>query len=171
MFPYWQNSFVRTIHKLSLWLYTWTSFIIWLFWQILISCCKCLMPIPLKWRLLGAHTIILSKNIHKVTRTCYVWFEFLWSRRYLTWCTVGTDINSGNLFKWALHSLWYYVSDFSYNNQVSNVESFHLNLYILLNLRLQKCARITKVLQNFARFSSLQQILQKHLPHYLQLTY
>ena len=32
---------------------------------------------------LGAHTIILSKNIHKlkVTKTDYVWFEFLWIRR------------------------------------------------------------------------------------------
>ena len=31
----------------------------------------------------GAHTIILSKNIHKVLKTDYEWFEFLWIRRYL----------------------------------------------------------------------------------------
>ena len=52
----------------------------WLFWQILISYCKFLMPRPLKWCILG--TIILSKNIHKVTKTDYVWFEFSWIRRY-----------------------------------------------------------------------------------------
>ena len=33
--------------------------------------------------MLGAHTIIPSKNIHKVTKRDYVWFEFLWIRRYL----------------------------------------------------------------------------------------
>ena len=57
--------------------------LLWLFWQILISYCKFLMPRPLKWSILGAHTIILSKKIHKVTKTDYVWFEFLWIRRYL----------------------------------------------------------------------------------------
>ena len=56
--------------------------LLWLFWQILISYCKFLMPRPLKWSILGAHTILLSKNIHKVKRTDYVWFEFLWFRRY-----------------------------------------------------------------------------------------
>ena len=25
----------------------------------------------------GAHTVILAKNIHTVTKTDYVWFEFL----------------------------------------------------------------------------------------------
>ena len=30
------------------------------------------MPRPLKWSMLGAHTIILSENIHKVTKTDYV---------------------------------------------------------------------------------------------------
>ena len=57
--------------------------LLWLFWQILISYCKFLMPRPLKWSILGAHTIILSKNIHKGTKKDYVWFEFLWIRRYL----------------------------------------------------------------------------------------
>ena len=33
--------------------------------------------------ILGARTIALSKNIHKVTKTDYVLFEFLWIRRYL----------------------------------------------------------------------------------------
>ena len=42
---------IRTIQKLSLWLYY--DF----FWQILISYCKFLMPRPLKWSILGAHTI------------------------------------------------------------------------------------------------------------------
>ena len=41
------------------------------------------MPRPLKWSKLGAHTMILSKNIHKVKKTDYVWFEFLWIRRYV----------------------------------------------------------------------------------------
>ena len=67
---------IRTIHKLPLWLYY------DIFWQILISYFKFLMPRPLKWSILGAHTIILSKNIHKVTKTDYVWFKFLWIRRY-----------------------------------------------------------------------------------------
>ena len=57
--------------------------LIWLFWQILISNCKFLMPRPLKWSLLGAHTMILSKIIHKVTKTDYVWLIFLWIRRYV----------------------------------------------------------------------------------------
>ena len=35
------------------------------FWQILISYWKFLMPRPLKWGILGASTIILSKDIHK----------------------------------------------------------------------------------------------------------
>ena len=56
----------------------------WLFWQILISYCKFLMSRSLKWSILGAHTIILAKNIHKVTKTVYVWFEFLWIRCYHT---------------------------------------------------------------------------------------
>ena len=33
-----------------------------------------------KISILGAHTIVLSKNIHKVTNTDYVRFEFLWIR-------------------------------------------------------------------------------------------
>ena len=28
------------------------------------------------------YTVILSKNIHKITKTDYVWFLFLWIRRY-----------------------------------------------------------------------------------------
>ena len=32
----------------------------------------------------GAHKIILSKNIHKITKTDYVWFEFLCIRRYVS---------------------------------------------------------------------------------------
>ena len=60
--------------------------LLWLFWQNLISYCKFLMPRPLKWSIPGTHTIIiiLSKNIHKVTKTNYVWFEFWWIRRYLS---------------------------------------------------------------------------------------
>ena len=61
-----------------------------LFWQILVSYCKFPMPRPLKWNLLGAHTIILSKNIHKVTKTNYVWFKFLWIRRYID-CAAKSD--------------------------------------------------------------------------------
>ena len=55
----------------------------WIVWQILISYSKFLTPRPLKWCRPGAHTIILSKNIHKITKTDYVWFEFLWIRRYV----------------------------------------------------------------------------------------
>ena len=32
--------------------------------------------------LVPIHTIILSKNIHIVTKTDYVWFEILWIRHY-----------------------------------------------------------------------------------------
>ena len=32
--------------------------------------------------ILGARAIILSKNIQKLTKTDYVWFEFLWIRLY-----------------------------------------------------------------------------------------
>ena len=36
-----------------------------------------------KWSIQGAHTIISSKNIHKVAKTDYMWFEFSWIRRCL----------------------------------------------------------------------------------------
>ena len=49
------------------------EFIMTFFWQTLISYCKFLMPRPLKWSIQGAHTIISSKNIHKVTKTDYLW--------------------------------------------------------------------------------------------------
>ena len=56
--------------------------LLWLFWKILILWCEFLMPRPLKWNILGAHTISLSKNIHRVTKTDYEWFKFLWIWRY-----------------------------------------------------------------------------------------
>ena len=76
-FAYWIFTYlnvwsikIHTIHKLSLWLYY--NF----FGKFHISCCKFLMPRPLQWSTLGAHTIILPKNIHEVTKTDYVWFKF-----------------------------------------------------------------------------------------------
>ena len=56
--------------------------LIWLFWQILISYWKFLMPRPSKWSIPGAHVIVFFKNTYKVTKINYVWFEFLWIRRY-----------------------------------------------------------------------------------------
>ena len=50
---------IQTTHKLSLWLYY------CFFLRILISCSKFFMPRPLKWGILGAHTLILSKDTHK----------------------------------------------------------------------------------------------------------
>ena len=44
----------------------------WLFWLILISYWEFLMPRSLKWSILGDQTILLSKNIHKVTKTLCV---------------------------------------------------------------------------------------------------
>ena len=41
------------------------------------------MPRLLKLSIIGANTIILSRNIHKVTKTDCVQFNFLWIRRYL----------------------------------------------------------------------------------------
>ena len=41
-----------------------------LFWQILIQYCKFLMPRPLKRGILGASTIILSKDIDKYAFMC-----------------------------------------------------------------------------------------------------
>ena len=38
--------------------------VFWLFWQILLSYCKFLIPRPLKWGILGAGIIILSGDIH-----------------------------------------------------------------------------------------------------------
>ena len=40
------------------------------FWQILIQYCKFLMPRPLKRGILGASTIILSKDIDKYSFMC-----------------------------------------------------------------------------------------------------
>ena len=55
------------------------------FWQILISYCKFEISHAKTFKkyLLGALTKILSKNIHKVTKTDYVRFKFLWIRHYL----------------------------------------------------------------------------------------
>ena len=40
--------------------------------------------------------MILSKNIHKVTKTDYVWFEFLWIRRYMK--HFASEFHSGTYF-------------------------------------------------------------------------
>ena len=39
-------------------------------WQILIQYWKFLMPRPLKWGIIGASTIILTKDIDKYTYKC-----------------------------------------------------------------------------------------------------
>ena len=44
--------------------------VLWLFWQILIQYWKFLMPRPLKRGILGASTIILSKDIDKYAFMC-----------------------------------------------------------------------------------------------------
>ena len=44
--------------------------VLWLSWQILIWYCKFLMPRPVKWGMLGASTIILSKDIDKYAFMC-----------------------------------------------------------------------------------------------------
>ena len=95
---------IRTIHKLSLWLYYdffgKSSFHIANF----------------SWSILGAHTIISSKNIHKVTKTDYVWFygsdvssviKTEWSNivhlgtKY--WCCPGITTNSWTKKKVQVH--------------------------------------------------------------------
>ena len=60
--------------------------LLWLFWQILISYCKFLMPRP-HFKGLGVRNLfyemrICQKSHNTVTVTVYVWFEFLWNRRY-----------------------------------------------------------------------------------------
>ena len=57
------------------------------------------MPKPLNRSVLGAHTIILSKNIHKITKTYDVWFEFLWIRRYQNQFTFAFDVGDGTIEK------------------------------------------------------------------------
>ena len=114
---------IWTTHKLSL----------WLFWQILILFCKFLMPRPLKWSIQGAHTIISSKNIHKVTNTDYLWFEFLWIRRYFfTWTIVkwAKFVQSLERFTFWMHdsSVWINID---YDTTVT--------LFLLVNLS----ARVT----------------------------
>ena len=49
----------KKVTQLSLWLY------VWCFYQILISYCKFFMSRPLKWGIVGACIIIISKDIHK----------------------------------------------------------------------------------------------------------
>ena len=44
--------------------------VLWLFGQILIQYCKFLMPRPLKRGIIGASTIILSKDINKYAFMC-----------------------------------------------------------------------------------------------------
>ena len=44
--------------------------VLWLFWQILIQYCKFLMPRCLKRGIIGASTIILSKDINKYAFMC-----------------------------------------------------------------------------------------------------
>ena len=57
---------IRATHKMYLWFVT----VLWFFWQILIQYCKFLMPRPLKRGILGASTIILSKDIDKYAFMC-----------------------------------------------------------------------------------------------------
>ena len=47
-----------------------TVTVLWLFWQILTQYCKFLMLRPLKRGILGASTIILSKDIDKYAFMC-----------------------------------------------------------------------------------------------------
>jgi hypothetical protein len=44
--------------------------VLWLFWQILAQYCKVLMPRPIKRGILGASTLILSKDIDKYAFMC-----------------------------------------------------------------------------------------------------
>ena len=85
------------------------------------------MPRPLKWSILGAHSIILSKNIHKVTKTDYVWFEFLWIRSYIKWNFVNQlcwlyflvvcifNWHLWNLITWLSWGLTHYVYQMFYS--------------------------------------------------------
>ena len=86
--------------------------LLWLFWQILISYCKFLMPRPLKWSILGAHTIILSKNIHKVTKTDHVWFEFFMDQTLflmtVSGCVRIVKNNADVIYGWSLVLECYY---------------------------------------------------------------
>ena len=61
---------IRTPHKPWLWFVTTYISILLLFWQILIQYCKWLMPRPLKRSILGANTLILSKDIDKYAFMC-----------------------------------------------------------------------------------------------------
>ena len=47
---------------------------VWIFWQILISYSKFLMTRPLKWGIIGACTIIWSRDIHKIATTLELYF-------------------------------------------------------------------------------------------------
>ena len=79
---------IRTIHKLSLWLY-----------YDFFGKSSFLMPWPLKWSILGAHTIILSKNIHKVTKQIMSGSNFYESdvtRLIYAWVTQFLQ----NIFNW-----------------------------------------------------------------------
>ena len=51
-------------------MYLWFATLLWLFWQNLTQYYKFLMPRPLKQGILGASTIILSKDIDKYAFMC-----------------------------------------------------------------------------------------------------
>ena len=63
--------------------------------------------LPLKWSVLGAHAIILSKN---VTKTDYVWFKFLffihWLKTRIAWTSLSFiykfffGLQTCNVWKW-----------------------------------------------------------------------
>ena len=83
---------IRTVNKLSLWLYY--DF-----------CCKSSFHIAnFACQDLYNDTLILSKNIHKVTKTDYVWFEFLWIRRWSPF-VLRTLLRESRIFS----KLWYFL--------------------------------------------------------------
>ena len=59
--------------------------LLWIFWQILISYCKFLMPRPLKWGILGACIIILSQDIHKNAGRYLSWISGNWQNWQNWW--------------------------------------------------------------------------------------
>ena len=106
------------------------------------------MPRPLKWSILGAHTIILSKNNHKVTKTDYVWFEFLWIRRYYNFCCISLKDSF-----WLAKKMW-----------KRNVETAALDLMNSFNC--SKCQNLGLTWANLLVFPTFRyKIFLVHLIH------
>ena len=117
---------IRTTHYMLTVIVT----VLWLFWQILTSNCKFLVPRPLKWGILGVGKIILSKDIHNyilcVVRI-FINQTLKLKEKYISW--LAAYLRSKGLFILESFSLWLKSSKRCAKLLLSSI---HLSIDIML---------------------------------------